>query len=269
VRPRLRQLGASRRALPDFVIIGTQKAATTSLMRYLKEHPDVVTEPGVGEVHFFDNHWDRGEQFYRSFFPTQAHIDRQHARTSRVTLTGEKTPYYMMHPLVPERARQTIPGARLIAILRNPVDRAAAQHRMNFNAGVEELGLLDAIAAEPERVDGALARIADGSHHGVGGPAQIYSYVARSRYAEQLDRWLEHFPREQLLLIRSEDLGADPDATYETVLHHLHLAPHAPAFARHNEARKPYSVAPEAAARLEELFREPNRDLAERYGISW
>src|SRR5689334_2191876 len=69
LRPRYRTLTATARSLPDFVIIGTQKAATTSLMRYLREHPDVMVEPGVGEVHFFDNQWQRGALHYRSFFP--------------------------------------------------------------------------------------------------------------------------------------------------------------------------------------------------------
>jgi hypothetical protein len=269
LRPRYRLLTAGARALPDFIIIGTQKAATTSLMRYLREHPDVVVERGVGEVHFFDNHWDRGERYYRSFFPRTSRMERRRARTQRTTLTGEKTPYYLMHPLVPQRAATIVPDVKLLAILRDPVDRAAAQHRMNVDLGVETLDLLDAVNAEPERIDAAFARIAAGEDPGVGGPLQSYSYVARGRYAEQLDRWLQHFAREQLLVIRSEDLGTDPESTYAAVLQHLGLAPHQPAFVRHNVARRSYSIPPEARERLVELLREPNRVLAERYGVSW
>jgi hypothetical protein len=269
LRPRYRTLTAGRRSLPDFVIVGAQKAATTSLMRYLKQHPDIVVEPGVGEVHFFDNHWAKGEHYYRSFFPPVARMERRREQTERVTLTGEKTPYYLMHPLVPERAARTIPHARLVAILRNPVDRAAAHHQMNVETGVETLALLDAIAAEPERIDGALARMTDGTDPGVRGPVPLYSYAARGRYAEQLDRWLQWFARDQLLVIRSEDLARDPDATYDRVLTHLDLAPHRPAFTRHNVARHEYAIDPAARAALDERFRDPNRELVDRYGIDW
>jgi hypothetical protein len=268
LRPRVRRLTAARRSLPDFVIVGAQKAATTSLMDHLKQHPDVVVEPGVKEVHFFDRTWTRGEIFYRSFFPAVATMERRRQRNGRTTLTGEKTPYYLMHPLVPERAARTVPNARLIAILRDPVARAAAHHRMNFEWGNEPLSLPDAIEAEPERLEAALAAMERGIDDG-GGPVRRFSYVARGRYAEQLDRWLGYFPREQLLVIRTEDLAADPEATYDSVLTYLGLAPHRPTFTRQNEAARPYSIEPEARARLEELYREPNRDLALRFGISW
>ena len=237
-------------------------------MGYLKQHPDVVVEAGVKEVHFFDGTWARGESYYRSFFPHETRMARLRETSGRTTLTGEKTPYYLMHPLVPERAARTVPNARLIAILREPIARAAAHHRMNCDWKREPLPFVDAIDAEPGRVEPALAAM----YRGVddpGGPVRQYTYVARGRYAEQLDRWLEHFAREQLLVIRTEDLASAPDETYDAVLAHLDLAPHRPSFARLNQAGRPYSIEPAARERLEALFREPNRDLARRYGISW
>jgi hypothetical protein len=269
VRPRYRRSTSARRVLPDFVIIGAQKAGTTSLMRYLQSHPDVVNEPGVGEVHFFDLRWAQGEQLYRSYFPLRSRVERHRERTGRTTLTGEKTPYYLYHPLAPQRAHATIPDARLIAILREPVSRAASHHRMNVNLGQEELSLLDAIEAEPARIEPALRCIIEGAPWQTWGPAGLYSYVARGRYAEQLDRWLGYYPRAQLLVLRSEDLAQEPEPTYAKVVEFLGLAPHHPEFVRYNSARRPYAIEPAARARLEALLREPNARLAEEFGIAW
>ena len=269
VRPAYRQATSKGRSLPDFLIIGAQKAGTTSLYRYLREHPDVDVEPGVGEIHFFDNHWERGTDFYRSHFPRTAKMVRRGAETGRPVLTGEKTPYYLYHPLSPQRAVETVPDARLIVLLRNPSERAASQHKMNVNLGMEPLSFADAIAAEPERVDATFQAIIDGTAPSGGGPVAWYSYVGRGRYAEQLDRWLAHYPREQMLLLRSEDLLADPDRTYAATLDFLGLDAYEADFVRHNAARKPYHVDPEVRERLDRLFAEPNRDLEDRFGISW
>jgi len=269
IRPAYRQLTRRSRSLPDFVILGAQKAGTTSLIRYLREHPDVLLEPGVGEVHFFDNHWDKGELFYRSHFPRVAKMQKHQASTGRTTVTGEKTPYYLFHPLVPERSAKIIPAAKLIAVLRNPAERAASHHKMNFNAGDEPLSFAEAIDAEPDRIDTALEAIVTGRAPASGGPANLYSYVARGRYAEQLDRWLRYYPREQLLALRSEDLLAAPEPTYAKVLHFLDLADHRPGFTQYNAARKPYTVDPVVRDKLDRVFAEPNRRLAEEYGISW
>jgi len=269
VRPKYRQLTSARRALPDFVIIGAQKAGTTSLMRYLQSHPDVIVEPGVGEVHYFDIRWEHGESHYRSFFPLQRTLDRHRDATLRTTLTGEKTPNYLFYPVAPERARATIPAAKLIAILRDPVERAASQHKMNVNMGVESLDLTDAIEAESARIEPSRRRIIAGDPPASGYDAIYYSYVSRGLYAEQLNAWLRHYAQEQLLVLRSEDLDHYPESTYAKALDFLELASHRPEFVRHNAARRPYDIPPDVKARLQERFREPNRQLAEEFGISW
>ena len=251
------------------MIIGAQKAGTTSLMRYLQSHPDVVCEPGVGEVHFFDLRYAQGEAFYRSYFPRRAKLQHLRARTGRTTLTGEKTPYYLFHPLAAERAHAMIPQTKLIAILRDPVSRAASHHKMSVNMGVEDLDLAAAIAAEPARIVPSLRAIVENGPWQEWRPAGLYSYVARGRYAEQLDRWLTHYPREQLLVLRNEDLAQEPAATYAKTVEFLGLSPHRPEFVRHNQARAPYAIDPGARERLVELFREPNRRLEAEFGISW
>jgi Sulfotransferase domain len=269
VRPAVRKATSKWRSLPDFMIIGAQKAGTTSLYRYLRDHPDVLVEPGVGEIHYFDNHWDEGEAFFRSHFPRQAKIESQRTKTGKPVVTGEKTPYYLYHPLSPGRAAATVPAAKLIVLLRNPSERAASQHKMNFNMGLEPLSFAAAIDAEPQRIDATFQAIVEGAAPSGGGPVALYSYVGRGRYVEQLDRWLAHYRREQLLILRSEDLLTEPETTFATVLEFLGLDYQPVEFTRHNAARKPYAIDPAVRERLDVLFAEPNQELEERFGVSW
>ncbi len=105
-------------ALPDFVIIGAHKGGTTSLYHLLTQHPHVERAP-VKELHFFNRpkRFDKGIEWYRQCFPQPRWKD------GRRTITGEATPYYLFHPHAAERMAEAIPQARLIALLRNPVDR--------------------------------------------------------------------------------------------------------------------------------------------------
>ena len=119
-----RRASADLRALPDFVIIGAQKAGTTSLWRYLVEHPQIVG-PTEKEIHFFDARFDRGARWYRARFPLRASL-RRGAR-----LTFEASPYYLAHPFVPARVRAMLPDAKLVVLLRDPVERAWSHYRDN------------------------------------------------------------------------------------------------------------------------------------------
>src|SRR5512145_282832 len=101
------------RPLPDFVVIGAQTAGTTALYAYLRWHPG-VTGPPWKEVSFFDRHWWRGEAWHRGQFPLR----------SGQRLVGEASPSYLCHPLAPGRARSLVPDAKLVALVRDPVDRA-------------------------------------------------------------------------------------------------------------------------------------------------
>src|SRR5262249_23760132 len=99
----LRRASAARRRLPDFLIIGAQKAGTTSLHAYLSQHSS-VSPPVTKEVHFFDHEFHRGNTWYR------AHFRRA---DGPLTITGESTPYYLFHPLVPARAAAVLPDCKL------------------------------------------------------------------------------------------------------------------------------------------------------------
>jgi hypothetical protein len=278
VRRRFRHVTRHRRLLPAFLVIGAQRAGTTTLYTYLRRHPD-VTGPRYAdssvywskELHFFDENFWRGVDWYRKFFPLEA---RQQAmrRLGRDLVPGEGTPYYMFHPAVPQRVAETLPDVRLLALLRNPVERAYSHYQLMARTGREKLPFEEAIEAEPERLAGIEDVLMeerpqfgeDGhrrhQHH------RHRAYVTRSLYADQLERWLEHFPREQLLVLRSEDFLARPDDVYAQVFEFLGLRQWE---VRDYEARNTAAYAPidpGLRARLEERFAEPNARLARLLG---
>jgi hypothetical protein len=254
------------RVLPDFLIIGTQRAGTTSLYRYLATHPAVRPVPLNKGVHFFDVNYQRGLGWYRAHFPTEWTMARVERRTGLRCLTGEASPYYAFHPLAPERIARTLPGVKMILLLRDPVERAYSHHRHETARGFEDLPFEDAIESEEQRLGGEEERLrVDPSyrsfHH------QHHSYLARGRYLEQIIRYHAHFPREQLLILVMEEFFADPARGYARVLRFLGLPPHQPrAFPRYN-ARRYEPMDPRTRRRLERYFRPWNRDLATYLGI--
>jgi hypothetical protein len=230
-------------ALPGFLVIGGQRCGTTSLHRYLSEHPQVRAATGK-ELQFFSLHYGRGERWYRGHFPPP----------SPGTVSFEASPLYLFHPLAPPRAAATLPHGRYIALLRDPVERAWSHYLHTRSYGQEPLDLASALAAEPERLESP-----DGWRR--------HSYAARGRYAEQLSRWFAHVPRERLHIVRSEDLYADPATVYAGVLEFLGLKPFTPAeFAVHTR-RVDRSAAPADVVRsLREYFAPHNERLADLLG---
>ena len=245
VEDTLRRATAALRPLPAFLVIGVQKGGTTSLFRYLEEHPRVAA-PRVKEVHFFDEAFDRGVDWYRGNFPVR--------RPGGRWVAGEATPYYLYHPRVPERVHATLPGARLVALLRDPVDRAYSHYQHEVRAGRERLTFEQAIDAEHERLSAEPA--------GEGWAHRHQSYLARGRYAEQLERWLRWFSRDQLLVEASEDLYADPGAVVARVQRFVGLEPHpCAAYRVHNSGGYARGLAPGTRERLAAYFAPHNRRL--------
>jgi hypothetical protein len=243
------RLTARRRPLPDFLVIGAQKAGTTALYAYLRWHPG-ITGPSWKEVSFFDRHWWRGEKWYRGQFP----------RRAGEKLVGEASPSYLFHPLAPERARSLVPDAKLIALLRDPVDRAYSQYQHEVALGREPLSFEDALDAEHDRVAGEVERL-------IADPRAFsrawwdHTYAARGRYADQLERWLAVFPREQLLVVLTEELGERPAETYASILAFLGAEPYElPDYPRVFD-RDYEPMRPETRTALAAMFAEPNRRL--------
>jgi hypothetical protein len=171
-------------------VIGAQKAGTTTLRELLGQHPDIHC---AAETHYFCDHYDRGQAWYTE----------QLSAGNDKSLTGEKCPHYLSTPEAIDRIADTIPGARLVAVLRNPVDRAYSHYWHQRRLAKETLPFADAIAAEDRRIaDGVLA----------------FDYVSRGRYLAQLEYVCERFPRSSLDVVLFEDLRANPQAVFDHVV---------------------------------------------------
>ena len=226
---------AKMRMLPDFLIIGAQKCGTTSLYRYLIQHPS-ITRAYAKEVHYFDANFGKGAAWYRAHFACSLYRSYVvHTRGKNHCLTGEATPDYFVHPLVPQRVSELVPQARLILLLRNPVDRAYSHyHKLVRVNKVEDLSFADAIKqveglsfeeamdAEAERKEGAWRKSFGREQYlAINHPRKGYLYYGM--YVNHLQRWMGFFSSKQILILRSQDLFADPPATVTRVLRFLEL----------------------------------------------
>jgi hypothetical protein len=269
--------------LPNFLIIGAQRAGTTTLFAHVSRHPEVEPPRVEGrsvysrkELHFFDENYWRGTNWYRGFFPLI--VSQVAAGLRRRGLAcGEATPYYLFHPEVPKRVAETIPDVRLIALLRDPVERAYSHYQHELKLGMEHLSFEEAVEAETERLadlDEALANVQpekteDGRrihHHHF-----HRAYISRSLYADQLERWLAFFPREQLLVLRSEDFLSRPDEVFAEVFAYLSVGPwKVPHYRARNVTSYP-EIDPALRTRIERRFSEPNARLSALLGrdFSW
>jgi hypothetical protein len=257
------------RLLPTFQVAGAQRSGSSALYEYLVRHP-LVGRALVEEIHFFDNNFQRGIDWYRGHFPTALRAGLTKRAQGRSMICGEATPYYLAHPLAPARLAATLPDSRVVIVLRDPVARAYSHYNHEVALGAETLSFDRALDREPERLAGEVDRmIADPSYYSYA--HQQYSYVERGRYAEQIERLWSLLPREQVLVIHSRDLGEETDRVYQQVLSFLGLPVHSLGSYPRVSARRYPPMSDATRARLRSEFREPNERLFDLIGsdLGW
>jgi hypothetical protein len=244
---RIRALRSRNRSMPHFLIIGGQRCGTTQLYNQLTR-ADGVRPALVKEVHFFDDNFDLGEEWYRSFFPV----------LSESEITGEATPMYFTDGAVPERVAAMLPEVRLIALLRDPVVRMLSQYHHERRLGLETRTFEDVVASElGDRLS------TGGTAHRPGG-----DYMHRSSYAQHIMLWQRWFPRDHVLVIRSEDYYTRPHAVLGDVCRFIGV-PAASDVADRPPKQFPYPLMdPTIEQQLRRHFDEPNRQLANLLGWS-
>jgi hypothetical protein len=205
-------------ALPDFLIAGAPKAGTTALHTALAAHPGLFMS-AVKEPKFFltdgppPRRGGPGDaQTYREHVWRRADYEALFATAPAGTLRGESTPFYLYDRGAQRRIRALIPAARLIVILRDPVERAHSNWTHLWSAGLEPIGDFPAACAAEDR------RVA-------GGWAQFWHYTRLGRYGEQLDHLLGLFPREQVFILRYRDLVDSPAQTLDEICLFLGVRP--------------------------------------------
>lgn len=228
---------SNSRMRPGYLIVGTKRGGSTSLAAWVNQHPQTAPCRSRKGTHYFDINYPRGQKWYFSRF--------EKPRNDWI-ITGEASPYYMYHPAAAERIAATIPDVKLIAVLRDPVERAWSQYCYEVARGNESEPFERALDLEPERIRGECERLlTDPAYPGL--PYRLHGYLERGHYAEQLERIYAKFSSDQVLVLGSERMFADPHAELARVWDFLGLA----------------QVRLEGLADYHELLKkkaEPNRD---------
>ncbi|MFX0017191.1 MAG: sulfotransferase domain-containing protein [Promethearchaeota archaeon] len=209
------------RTQPDFIIIGACKAGTTSLYKYLTKHPSIF--PAFDkEPQFFDNNYKKGKLWYKSFFPSIILKYFINKFTSRSFITGEASPYYILYPHAPKRIVSMLPHIKIIALLRNPVNRSFSHYHHAVKVGVEWLTFDEAIKKEDIRIKGEFEKICKDEQY-MSHKFPAYAYLNRSLYLDQITNWLRYLPKKQILIIKSEDLFNFPQKIVNQIFKFLNL----------------------------------------------
>jgi sulfotransferase family protein len=196
---------ATARLKVSFLGVGAQKAGTSALDAYLRTHPALCMAK-VKEVHLFDD----DQTFFQRSLDGYAAYHRLFAPRSSTQLIGEITPAYMYWNDAPRRIWEYNRAMKLIAVLRNPITRAFSQWNMQRHVGIEPLAFWDALQAE----DGRLRDAAPFQN-------RKFSYADRGFYTAQLRRLWTFFPREQVLILRYDELRREPNAMLDRVFDFL------------------------------------------------
>jgi hypothetical protein len=258
------RVGPLLRQPPAFLIVGAQKAGTTSLYHYLGAHPRLQPASGPKELHFFDLYRDRGMGWYLSHFPRRIPPDGRR--------WFEATPDYLASPLAPARIRRDLGRVKMIAVLREPASRAFsawkmwhafAETRPDAGSKADPRSFSEAIDAELAAPDGA----ADGH----------FRYVSAGRYAEQLRRYRAHFPASDMLVLNYDEMGRDLGAFLRRICRFLGVEDFPPAAVAEFGGQRHWASpdAPETAgtaatlARLRAHYRPHDEALFDLIGERW
>jgi Sulfotransferase domain len=260
----LRRFGAAtggHRVLPSMLVVGTQRGGTTSLFRTLRQHPHFLGPIHRKGVHFFDVEYARGFDWYRGHFPLSMAGRRRGAHV----VAGEASPYYMAHPLAGSRIVQHLPDVRLVALLRDPVERAYSAHAHERARGFETEDFETALALEPARTTGERERVL--AEPGYQSHAlQHNAYLARGHYVDQLEDLASLVGRDRLLVLDSHRFFSNPEREIGRLLDFLGLPPHRGfRYERHN-ARPVLPLPASVRRRLEDHFSPYDERLARWLG---
>ncbi|MGI8888822.1 MAG: sulfotransferase [Nocardioidaceae bacterium] len=265
LRQAVRVLGhrtASLRDLPDYLIVGAQRCGTTSLQQMLAHHPSVCPPLFHKGLHYFDLHYERGITWYRGQFPLRRLAS---ARTRGRPVTGEASPFYMFHPLAPTRIAEDLPGVRLIALIRDPVERAFSAYKQERWRGFETESFARALELEDSRLTGERERMQeDGTY--VSFALQHHAYRARGRYAEQLTVLFDLFGDDRVLVLDHAEFFSRPTHGFGRVQEFLELPLWSGTPFEHRNARPSSPIPPREAQILREHFLPHDERLKDLLG---
>lgn len=209
--------------IPNFLIGGPPKCASTSLNFYLKQHPDIFMSP-VKQTRFFSVYYDKGPQYY---------IDTYFSGVTNEKMVGEATPTYFLLPFVPPRIKEFNPGMKIIFCLRNPVERTFSGWTMRVNNGTEHLSFIEALKENVKQREtvkfesdkDAAEWAADMLRGDRLEETGFRTYLDGSLYATNLRHYLKHFPASQIKVVFMDNLQKDLHGTLKEIFTFLGVDP--------------------------------------------
>ena len=262
-------LTADLRMEPSFIIAGAQRSGTTTLFHLLAEHPNLVRPTLVKGTGYFDDYYPRGRRWYRAHFPIRL-LARWLSRGSGPLSTFECSGYYMFHPLAPGRIAEELPDARVVVMLRNPVDRAVSAHGHERMRGFESISMPQALDREGGRLSGEVDRLARGDGYR-SFAHRHHAYLGRGEYAGQVSALMEAVGRDRVYVMDADAFFADPRDEFASLQRWLGLPVWLPEHIDRWNAGSREPLSPAWRERLDRHFEPHDRALAELIGhpLSW
>lgn len=198
---------ASLRYAPDFIVVGAQRCGTTSLFRALEQHPQVVRPTFNKGINYFDMNYHKGSRWYGAHFPLRVRLG---SRDQVPRVAFEASGYYMFHPMAPERIARDLPDVKIVAMLRDPVERAYSAWKHESARGFDDFSFEDAVGRESQRTQGERERMIDDPQY-QSYAYRHHSYTARGHYSAQLRQFYDRLPASNIHVVYSETFFAQPE----------------------------------------------------------
>lgn len=251
-------LTADLRERPGLVVVGAQRAGTTTLFRLLSDHPQ-LSRPSVSKgTGYFDDGYRHSARWYRAHFPL-----RRPGRWRQIAF--ECSGYYLFHPLAAERIARDLPGCRVVVLVRDPVARAYSAHRHELARGFETLSFSEAVGKEQERTSG-LTELLAADPTSISYAHRHFAYLQRGEYAAQVRRFVDAVGADNVFVVDADELFADPVAVYVGLQERLGLAVHRPEHVGRWNERPGEPLPASLVATLRAHFDPHDAELAELLG---
>lgn len=256
-------LTAPLRLTPDMIVIGGQRCGTTSLFRALEQHPQMIRPTFNKGINYFDINYHRGPRWYAGHFPLVWRADL--AARFKPSVAFEASGYYLFHPLAPERIARDLPEVKVVAMLRDPVERAYSAWKHESARGYESESFERALQLEEGRTDGEVERMRRDPRY-QSRMLRHHAYAARSEYADLLARYYDRFSADQIHVMYSEEFFADPEGEFRRLEGFLGITHHRGiVFDQHN-ARQGGAIPPGPCRDLRERFEPQTHTLHQLVG---
>ena len=250
------KLTADFHALPDYLIIGAAKSGTSSLYEYLNHHPSIIPCV-VKEPNYFTVYYDRGLDWYKSCFPFKI---QKIITQGQKFIVGEATARYYWYPFATERAHSVVPEAKIILLLRNPIDRSYSHYKMRFNNRKVKQSFEEEIRDELKNLEGEWEKMLNDKSY-FSFKFNSNGYLSKGLYINYIKKWFEFYPKNQILVIKAEDFFSDPEKITNETLEFLGMRPLK--LKKYEIMRKGLEsqLKPETRQKLVEYFKPYNQHL--------